>query len=422
MGNRPAACTGDALAAHTQVFVARQPIFTRDQQVYAYELLFRSGAVNAFSGVEGSNASAALMADSILTSGLDTLTSSRPAFINFTRKLLVGEFYAVLPRDRVVVELLEDVPADDEVLAACRKLKERGYRLALDDIAACGERERLLAPFADVIKVDLRVTTPEQCAELIRWAPTRHCQFLAEKVETTEEFEACAALGYEYFQGYLLRKPEMTSRPGMRAFSPTVTRLLEAASRPEMDFDEVDAVIRTDLSLCYKTLRFANAAANGQGRRVTSVREAVVLLGRSQILRAVALVTMGGLMDDQPSELAVRSLIRARLLESLAGTGRVPGASLDLFLLGMFLGLHTVLGDMLPDVLPQLPVSDAVRGALLGEPGEFAGAIELLTAYEAGEWPAFVAAADRLGLDAATIPSRHLAAVEFADSAMGTPL
>jgi EAL and modified HD-GYP domain-containing signal transduction protein len=404
--------------AAARVFVARQPIFTGDRHVYAYELLFRNSADNFFPDVEGSNASAALMADAILMSGLDTLSGARPAFINFTRELLLGEFYAALPRDRIVVELLEDVPADDEVLAACRQLKERGYRLALDDIGAPTERDMLLAPFADIIKVDLRATTRAQRAELTRSRPMRHCRFLAEKVETSEEFDECVALGYQYFQGYLLRRPEMTSRPGMHSFAPTVARLLAAVGRAEIDFDELDAITRTDVALCYKFLQFANAAANGLRVRIASVRDALVLLGRDQIVRAVALLTIGGLLDRQPSELTVRSLVRAKLLESLGGSHAVSGASLDLFLLGMFSGLHAILGESFVDVLSHFPLSDAVRQSLLGAPGRLQRAVDLVVAYERGEWPAVLGAASELGLDASTIPHRYLAAVAFADSAM----
>ncbi len=404
--------------ADATVFVARQPIFTRDLRVYGYELLFRTSTANTFPGIDGTTASAALMADTILTSGLATLTGARPAFINFTRALLVGEFYTVLPRERVVIELLEDVPADEQVLEACARLKERGYRLALDDIGAPTERDLRLAPFADIIKVDLRATTAEERAGLRGHLPTRHCQFLAEKVETLAELRECAAAGYDYFQGYFLDRPTVVTRPGMRSFAPTVTKLLAAASRPDFDFDEVDAIIKTDLALCYKMLRFANAAANGLRTPITSVRHALVLLGRDQIVRAVSLLAMSSLLDGVPSELTVSSLVRARLLESLAGSGALDGSPLDLFLLGMFSRLEAVLGESFGEALAVISVSDAVRSTLLGAPGPLQRAITLAVAHERGDWPTMLEVARELAIDPATITRRYRDAVAFADSAL----
>ncbi|MCC6236420.1 MAG: EAL domain-containing protein [Dehalococcoidia bacterium] len=402
----------------TSLFVARQPIFNRNREVYGYELLFRQDRGVALGDVSGSAASAALLADTILTSGLTSLVGRKHAFINFTRDLLLHGFYEVLPPDRVVIELLEDIPADPAVLEACTRLKDSGYRLALDDVTAVTAREIVLAPLADVIKIDLRQISPGARAE-VRVHLTEHSSavLLAEKVETEAEFDACAALGYEYFQGFFLDRPTVVRRPGLRSITPAVTRLLAAVSKPDFEFDEVEEAVRLDLGLCYKTLRFANAAANGRLVPVSNLREALVYLGRAQIMRAASLLLIAGLLDGQPSELAVSSLIRARLLESLAGVGQVPAAANDLYLLGMLSRLDAVFGDRAA-ALDLITVTDEVRAALNGDPGVYLDLLGLVHAYERGEWGTVGPQAAALGLEVGQVASRYVAAVEFADMAL----
>jgi c-di-GMP-related signal transduction protein len=176
------------------LFIARQPIFTARLTVYAYELLFRSGPANFFPDVNHTHASARVIADSLFNIGLETLTGGKLAFINMTRDLLLGDYAVLLPKDKTVIEVLETVTPDAKVVEACRRLKEAGYRIALDDFVGKAEMAPLIA-LADIIKVDFLATRKDERRALVkRYAPRGVC-LLAEKVETQEVFREAADLG-----------------------------------------------------------------------------------------------------------------------------------------------------------------------------------------------------------------------------------
>ena len=405
-------------AAAAEVFVARQPIYTRRTELYGYELLFRSGPANAYVAADGSQATAELITASMLTIGLDQLADGKRAFINFTRDLLLSDYFTLLPPDRTVIELLEDVEPDDEVLAACRRLKSEGYTLALDDFTSVDGYGPLL-DLADIVKVDFRSVAPAKRAALAvalkQGRGRRRLRLLAEKVETREEFEQAAELGYDYFQGHFLSRPVMLSTRELPAFKLNLIQLLHAAHKPDFDFGELEAIIKRDVSLSYKMLRFANAAAHGVRQRVESVRHALVMLGQQDVVRAVSLLALAGIGSDKPQELAVQSVVRATLCESLAGAAGLADRKLDLFLLGMFSMVDAILDMPMAEVTERLPTSALVDAALLGEPGALRSMLDLVIAYEEADWPAFWELADAVGVSQADVPTLYVDAVLRAD-------
>ena len=212
-------------------FVARQPILDRASEIYGYELLFRSGLENFFSHPDVDRAAAQVIHDSMHVFGLEMLAADRRVFVNATRRVVVEDLYAVLPREQAVVELLESVVPDDEVVEACRRVKAAGYGLALDDFVWHPGCERLL-PFVDVVKIDFAAVRGEELAELVARLRAWPVRLLAEKVETAEEYAAALGLGFELFQGYLFSHPEIVSA---RALPPPYR---EAVSWVERGGDE----------------------------------------------------------------------------------------------------------------------------------------------------------------------------------------
>jgi c-di-GMP-related signal transduction protein len=259
--------------------VARQPILTADEKVFGYELLFRDGVEDFFSGsgVEADAASRSTVNTSLLLC-LDVLCDGRRAFVNCTRDILLKEYIALLPSGQTVVEVLETVPADDLVVAACRRLKDAGYMIALDDFAVNDPREAL-TDLADIIKVDLRATSAEDAAAMVkRYGPWR-CRMLAEKVETREEFIATSKAGFRYFQGYFFRRPETLTAheiPGNRL---NYLRMLTAVSQPDLDLRGIENLVKGETPLCYRLLRYLNSAAFGFGAEIHSVRHALSFWG-----------------------------------------------------------------------------------------------------------------------------------------------
>ena len=403
------------MGADGKLFVARQPIFTRKSDVFGYELLFRSGAENVFGGGDGNQATAELIVGDILTFGLQQLSGGKPAFINFTHELLLGHYYTLLPRG-TVIEVLEDVEPDGDVLNACRRLRADGYRLALDDLHSTDGYETLL-DLADIVKVDFRLVAPERREPLTRElrAGWGRAQLLAEKVETPAEFREAVELGYDYFQGYFFSRPMMFSGREIPQFKLNLLELAHAVRKPDFDFAEVEAIVKRDVSLSYKMLRFANSAAYGVRQRIKSVKHALVMLGQEEVARAVSLLVIAGLGADRPEELAARSLVRATLCEAIHPLLDHAEERIDLFLMGMFSLVDAILERPMEEIVPLLPSSAAVHAALLGGEGPLGKVLELAEAYERADWRRVTDLADQLRLPAAELIEPYLSAVRLAD-------
>ena len=256
-------------------FVARQPILTANEQVFGYELLFRDGIEDFFRCPDLDAASRSTLNTSMLL-GLDVLCDARRAFINCTRDILLKEYVTLLPSGQAVVEILETVSADDLVMAACQRLKAAGYMIALDDFAMKDPREALI-DLADIIKVDLRATSAADAAAMVkRYGPWR-CRMLAEKVETREEFLIAKKAGFQYFQGYFFRRPEILTAHEIPANRLNYLRMLTEVSKPELDVRAIENVVKGEASLCYRLLRYLNSAAFGFANEIHSVRHALAI-------------------------------------------------------------------------------------------------------------------------------------------------
>jgi c-di-GMP-related signal transduction protein len=240
-----------------QRFLARQPIFHSARAVYGYELLFRSGPENRYDALQADVASASTV-DNILLFGMERLTPGCRAILNCTRDFLIRDFASMLPKDRVVLEILETVPMDDEVHDACRRLKQAGYLLALDDFQERPDWRPLVA-MADFIKVDLRATLPADQLRLAQKYLPMKIGMVTEKVETYNDFHRTRRWGYAYFQGYFFSRPEMLTRSDIPANQMNHLLVLQAVNRQPMDVDEVSMRIKAEASLSVRLLRYLNS-------------------------------------------------------------------------------------------------------------------------------------------------------------------
>ena len=374
-------------------YVARQPIFDREQKVFAYELLFRDGLENCFSGDLDQAARSTL--DRSLLMGLDVLCDGRRAFVNCTRDTLIKGLVTLLPSTSTVVEVLETVPADPDVVAACHALKEQGYMIALDDFVA-GDPRQALVPLADIIKVEMQLTTEEQRAELMKEFSQLHCRMLAEKVESYDEFARARDQGFVYFQGYFFRRPEMLSTRELPANRLNYMRMLQEVSRPELDMPVLEKLIKADASVCYRLLRYLNSAIFGFKKEIHSVKHALSLLGERDLRRWVRLVAAVGAGHDKPSDLVLSALVRGRFGELLAE--HVPHGDADLFLMGLLSLIDAMLEMPMEAVLDRLPIDHEMKAVLLGMPSELRPVFRLMLAHESGEWAAAESLSRQLNL------------------------
>jgi c-di-GMP-related signal transduction protein len=378
-----------------EVFVARQPIFDRYRQLYAYELLFRSGLQNAFQATDSDRASVKVIADSFLRFGIQRMTGGKRAFINFTRDTLVKGYATLLPKELVVVEILENVEQDVEVFDACRELKRLGYTIALDDFV-CEDWSNPLVHFADIIKVDFRATSARMRAELPSLIASRKIRPLAEKIETRGELDEAVELGYAYLQGYFFSKPLILSGRDVPGFRHRYLEVLQEVNRTSLDFGQIEAIIKREPSLTYKLMTYINSVAFGLRNRITSIRQALSLLGEDAVKKWASVVALAGMAQDQPAELVVNCLVRARCCELLAGPATLDGRASELFLLGLFSLLDAITGRPMAEVLRDLPLADDVKLALLGNRNRLRDVLNCLVAYEQAEWETFALYAAKL--------------------------
>ncbi len=376
-------------------YVARQPIFDREKKVFGYELLFRDDMQNVFPGGDADSASRSTL-DSSLLVGLDVLCDGRRAFVNCTRETLVRGWVTMLPSHATVAEILETVPVDAEVIAACQRLKEAGYMIALDDFVADDPREALV-DIADIVKVDMKLTTVEQRAALVKRHGPWRCRMLAEKVETHEEFMASIDQGFVYFQGYFLHRPEVVAARDVPANRINYIRMLQAVSGPELDVAALEKLIKTEASICYRLLRYLNSAMFGFKSEIRSVKHALAILGESEVRRWVRLVATVGAGQDKPSDLVLCALVRARFGELLAP--HTPHGESDLFLLGLLSLIDAMLDMPMAEVLKKIPLDRETNNVLLSQPSPLRPVFQLILAHESGEWEAARSLAESLKLD-----------------------
>lgn len=396
-----------------EVFVARQPIFNRLEQVYAYELLFRSSWSNFFDAPNADQPSLKVIADSFFLIGIDAITRGKPAFINFTRDTLVKGYATILPRDMLVVEIQEDVPPDDEVVAACVALKRAGYRLALDNMVLADPRNPL-GKLVDFIKVDFSTIPPDERRQFARQFGDHHLQLIASRVETAEEFGEAITHGYSLMQGYYFCRPVVIRGADVPGFKLNYLRLLQEINRPSLDLSTIEEIFKREVALSYKLLRYINSAAFGLRNRITSVRQALVLLGQKGLRRWASVATLTGLGLDQPPEVVVTSVLRAKLCESLAPKLKLEARQHDLFLMGLFSLLDVIVGRPIAEVVAELPIADDVKAALAGEANALRPILELVIAYERGDWAMLARRAADLELPEADLPNLYREAVRWA--------
>jgi c-di-GMP-related signal transduction protein len=409
MSSGQAAAQAPLRDAKTMRYVARQPIFDREERVFGYELLFRNGLENCFVG-DADEASRATL-DRSLVMGLDVLCDGRRAFVNCTRDTLIKGLVELLPSTSTVVEILETVPSDPDVMAACHSLKEQGYMIALDDYVADDPREPL-AEMADIIKVDLQLTTEEQRKQLIKQFGPWRCRMLAEKVETQSQFAQARDQKFVYFQGYFFRRPEMMGTHDMPANRLNYIRMLQEVSRPELDVAALEKLVKEEASVCYRLLRYLNSAVFGFKKEIHSVRHALSILGERDLRRWVRLIAAVGAGQEKTSDLVLAALVRGRFCELLAP--KVAHGESDLFLMGLLSLIDAMLETPMPAVLEKIPLDSATNAVLLGQPSALFPVFQLMLAHESGEWEMAAALSAGLRLDADKVAACYWQAQQWA--------
>ncbi len=365
------------------IFLGRQPIYDRALEVHAYELLYRSGEANHAGGpVDGDYATSSVILNSLMEIGLEEVVGAKPAFINLTRAFLTGEHPIPFPAQRCVLEVLEDISVDQPLLEAIQRLRGRGFTIALDDFEFHQGHEALVE-LADIIKIDLMVLDRQALESLVERLRPYRAKLVAEKIETQDEFEFCRDLGFDYFQGYFLCKPKILNAQRLPGDRLAVLQLLSTLQDPQADMSDLEALISRNVALSYKILRYVNSAFLALPRKIETIRQAVIMLGRETIRSLAALMTLSE-VQDKPGELIKLSMIRARMCESLA---RAEGSdTAKYFTVGLLSTLDAMMDAPMSQLLESLPLSEEIEAALLSRDGPAGRALEAVIHYERGEW------------------------------------
>jgi EAL and modified HD-GYP domain-containing signal transduction protein len=399
------------------VYLGRQPILDRRWNVAGYELLFRSSRANFCDVTDDVAATSQVIVNAVLGVGLDRLLGGRPAFINFDRTLLLGDWATLLPPDKAVIEILETVPPDSEVLAACSRLRRQGYTLALDDCLDDG-RTDAFAPFVDIVKVDFQQTTPADQEKMARDCRKANLRLVAEKVETESEFRRADQLGYQYFQGYFFARPAVLEAARIPASDMNGLRLLKQVQREELDYKAIEDLIRLDVGFSHSLLKYLNSAAFHWADRIESVRRGLLLLGSNEIRKWACMASLSSFGRKRPPVLIAQVLMRGRFCEAIAKTARLALGEADPFLLGMFSLLGAILQRPLREALDDLNIGAGLRNALLGTAGQsdpLSCILQIVQSYEIGEWQKVDAAAGIIGLSVDKLSTCYLESLSWVE-------
>lgn len=366
-----------------EVFVARQPIFNRDLRVAGYELLFRGGHAMKALVADSEGATASVVLNSFTEIGLERIVGAKAAWVNVSREFVLGGLAATLPPAAVGLEILEDELLDERFVHALIDLKRQGYRLALDDFEYTVSAERLLT-LVDVVKLDVLALGRDGMAREVARLKPYGVTILAEKVETHEDHAYCAALGCDLFQGFFFCRPELLHNRGIVANRASLLRVLAALQDPGVQLSQLERMIGRDVGLSFRLLRYINSAFFGLRFEISSIRQALALLGVENLRRWATLTVLAS-VDGKPPELTVTALARARFCER-AGA-RLPGPRPgELFTLGLFSVIDALMDAPIEDVVALIPFPADMRDALIERKGEKGALLECVTALEAGNF------------------------------------
>jgi EAL and modified HD-GYP domain-containing signal transduction protein len=366
-----------------EVFVARQPIFDRDLHVAGYELLFRGEDASEALVSDSEGATASVVLNSFTEIGLQRIVGSKTAWVNVSREFVLDGLAATMPPSVVGLEILEDELLDERFVHALIDLKRQGYRLALDDFRYSVSAERVL-PIVDVVKLDVIELGREGVAREVARLKPYGMTLLAEKVESHEDHAYCAELGFDLFQGFFFCRPELVHNRGIFANRTSLLQVLAALQEPTVQLARLEHMVGRDVGLSFRLLRYINSAFFGLRFEISSIRQALALLGVQNLKRWATLTVLAS-VDGKPPELTVTALTRARFCERAGEQlpGPRPG---ELFTLGLFSVIDALMDAPIEDVIELIPFPADMRDALTHRKGEKGALLNCVTALEAGDF------------------------------------
>jgi len=401
-----------------EILVRRQPVFDRSEQLYGYELLLQRIGERA-SGAEAPPEQ--MVVDVFLGIGLDQVAANHRAFITVDRDILLGDAVRLLPKDRVVLQLVGQLSDDDELLEACDRLVWSGYRFSVESDTPEALPERILR-LSEIVTLDVSRYDRQVLPDVVGWLRQYHARLMARHVRSREDRDAFLKLGFELFEGYQSGVSKTLTRRTLPTEHLLVFRLLKKIRDPKSTDNEIEDILRRDVALSYKLLRMVNSAAFG-GREIWSIGHALRLLGRDQVARWLGLLLVVGVeKQGVRAELTSLSLARARMCELLATASGVPRAGGSLFLVGMLSLLDHLVEAPMEQLVESMELAPDVRQALLHREDYYGAVLSLIEAYEAGSWDAVIGWANGIGVAPEALPQIYVDSLAWAREQQGSSL
>ncbi|AMQ21767.1 EAL and HDOD domain-containing protein [Geobacillus sp. JS12] len=410
-----------------EIYVARQPIFDVERNVVGYELFYRSGKGNFYDGLNEDQATLEVLINSFMNIGIEKLTNGKPCFVNFTENLLKYEVPLQFPPAAIVVEILETISMSNWLLSVCRKLKSRGYTIALDDFVLDGSYLPLF-PYIDLVKVDLSRVSIQDASSFMKISNRLGVKWLAEKVETYEQFWRAAEMGFVYFQGFFFSKP-VIYRDKALPFSSYLSywALLGRLNKDDPNIHKIAEMIERDLALTYRLLKLANSMIVSHRPKIKSIRHAIMVLGINELKKWISVLALRELYDLHVQdgqkhlyeEIVTLSFIRGKACELLGGLLGYEQDKASLFLMGICSLLDVLLHQPLSEILDELNIHDDIQACLLHRTGRFCAVYDLVWCMERGEWEQMARLCGRLGLMEDKVLSCYQEAIEWAVRVQG---
>jgi len=395
------------------VFIARQPIFNQQLEVFGYELLFRLNQQSTqFGGISSQGATATVITG-LFESGLDNIIEDKFAFINFDAIFIHSDALELIKPERMIVEMLENIKIDRVLMDRLKELKNLGYKIALDDFFEDYQHYPLI-PLADIIKYDLLITPLETITHDIQTALAQGKTLLAEKVETEEEFLKAKAMGFQLFQGYFFSKPSIAGRSCDKTPSKLqYIRLVAEMKKEDPSFETLSELIEQDVTLSYRLMRMASFQTGGD--LVSSIKFALTYIGLKEIERWINIIMLQDLGNDKPQELMKISLIRSKFAESMAKRAGMTGFQHTASMMGLFSILDAILDQTMEEALTGIALPPSILETLIYHKGLLHPIYELMLAYEKGDWLLTEKISSDLKIDHSDLYKDYRSAIQWAN-------
>lgn len=396
------------------IYVARQPIFDREYNVVAYELLYRDSIVNSYNGSIADNVvTSMLIANAYLTFGIENLIGNNVAYINFDKRLINLGVADLLNKESVVIEILETVVPDAKFVNKLKSLKKNGYKLALDDYTTSYKYDNITS-IVDLIKVDFKANTKDEIIGLVKKFKKVKKEILAEKVETQEEYHWAKELGFDYFQGYYFAKPLIKKRKGLNNNALQYIKLMNELSEEEPDFCKLTNIIKLDISLTYKLLKLVNANSI-RVKPIQTIKQAITTLGIRAFEKWLSLAVIQSMIKIETIEITKCALARSNFLMNVAKYSIMAEYEDQLSLIGLLSILDIVLDMGMKEIMDSLPLEINIKNTLLGESSRYSEALKLCLSYEKGNFKDAVIAAKNIEYNLKNLQIHYVESLDWAE-------